>query len=196
MRNERALLSLLPLSLLFGAFGIISAACGGSTSGGGTGASTAGDCYDYSTFDGGGTTVSFVNEVLPIWRQSCGLSMSCHGDPSPTVAGQHYYGPALSAPAPSAAGITQILMDTVGVSSIDEPEMDVVKAGDPAHSFMMYKLDGDPNNIISGVNCSKLQCATASPNACLLSMPSGGPQLPAAERDTIRRWIAQGALNN
>jgi hypothetical protein len=204
MRKQRILLSLLPLSLLFGAFGIVTVACGGSSSAtgstgtaGGSPTGPANDCFDYSTFDGGSPAVSFKADVLPIWRLSCGLSTSCHGNPSPTVVGQHYYGPPMSAPEPSAADITKILAGTVGVDSVDEPEMAVVKAGDPAHSFMMYKLDGDPSNIAAGVNCkTALQCATASPNGCLESMPQGGPELGLAQRNTIRSWIAQGAQNN
>jgi hypothetical protein len=196
MRKERLLLSLLPLSLLFGAFGIVSAACGGSTStssGPGGSSAAGGDCFDYTTFDAG-ATVSFKTDVLPIWQGSCGLSTSCHGNPTPGVMAQHYLGPNNMTTVTSAE-ITTLLAGVVGVTSIDEPDMDVIKAGDPAHSFMMYKLDGDPNNPTSGVSCTKLQCATTMPNGCLEPMPQG-TQLPQMERDLIRSWIAQGALNN
>ncbi len=199
MQNQRLLLSLLPFSLLLGALGVVSAACSGSSSSSGSGAAgggsaAGGDCFDYSSFDAG-ASVSFSNDVVPIWRVSCGLSMSCHGNPTPTVAGQHYYGPAMGTTL-TPADLMTIHDDTVGTASIDEPDMDVVKAGDPAHSFMMYKLDGDPTDINSGVSCTKLQCAIASPNGCLLSMPQGGPELSLTERNTIRSWIAQGALDN
>ncbi len=197
--------------LLVGAFGIAAAACGpnnsSGTGGSGTGATGAGTgattgaggvtpadgCYDYTSFDGTSPTVQFKADVLPIFRQSCGLSASCHQAENPPLPAEHFLGPSVSMPAPTAMQIEEILSGIVGVKSVDEPDMDVVAPGDPAHSFMMYKLDGDPSNL-DGLTCSKLKCAAGM--TCLLSMPSGGPQLPTDERDRIRRWIAQGAKND
>jgi hypothetical protein len=190
MRNEQLLRPPFRLALLVGAFGLIASACSSSSSGG--------DCYDYTTFDGTAPAVHFQADVLPIFRQSCGLSSSCHGSENPPAAGQHYLGPSLSDPAPTAAQIKEIL-DGMNQKSADEPDMNVVTAGHPETSFLMYKLDGpndptstDPSATI--VDCVKLKCAASM--TCLLPMPSGGPQLPAEERDTIRRWIAQGAKND
>jgi hypothetical protein len=67
--------------------------------------------------------------------------------------------------------------------------MDVIKAGDPANSFMLYKLDATPD-----VNCSVLTCAANM--TCLLPMPYDDAQLSLATRDIIRRWITQGAKND
>jgi hypothetical protein len=51
----------------------------------------------------------------------------------------------------------------------------------------MHKLDGDQCQFDS-------QCSGGS---CLSLMPSGGSELlPVANRDLLRRWIAQGAANN
>jgi len=190
--------------LLAGAFGLTAAACSSSNSTGGGGSSTGAStgmggssapngCFDYTGFDGMTPAVHFKADVLPIFRPSCGLSASCHQSENPPLPAEHYLGPSVSMPAPTAAQITEILNGIVGVKSQDEPTMDVVAAGDPAHSFMMYKLDGDPTDV-NGLSCSNLKCAANM--SCLLAMPSGGPQLPAAERDTIRRWIAQGAKND
>lgn len=206
MRNKRILL-LLPLSIAFGAFGALSAACGSSSGGG----SNAGDCFDYSSFNGMSPTVSFSAQVEPIFRNSCGLSSSCHGcDPSsnpgctspgvPPFLGT----PSMDGPM-TTAQIMAMQTTTVGVtamaqaSSVDppaqvgDPDLMIIKAGDPQHSFMMYKLDGDPNasDPNSEVSCSTLTCAGGK--SCGLAMPSGGPQLSQDSRDTIRRWIAQGA---
>jgi hypothetical protein len=176
--------------LLVGAAGVGStslSACGNS---GGTG----GDCYDYTSTDLTTPAASFKSDVLPIFRQSCGLSTSCHGDPSGgSLPGQHFYGPSNSAPAPSADDIQAIMDQSVGKASTANPDMVVIKAGDPANSFMMYKLDGDPT-AVDGVTCGTLTCSKDM--SCLLAMPSGGPQLPAETRDIIRRWIAQGAKND
>ena len=181
--------------VVVGAFGLICSAC----SSGSSSSSTDGDCGDYATFDGTSPTTTFKADVLPIFRQSCGISSSCHGVNPPTAPGQHFLGPANSNPAPSASDIAAIISGIVGQKSVDETEMDVVSAGSPQASFMMYKLDG-PNNPESTnpddtiVDCSTLKCAAAM--TCLLPMPQGGPQLPATDRDTIRRWIAQGAKND
>jgi hypothetical protein len=197
MRNEQLLRPPYHLALLVGAFGLMVSACGSSSAGSG---SSDGDCGDYATFDGTSPTVQFKADVLPIFRQSCGISSSCHGSASPPPPpGQHYLGPAVADAAPDAADIMAIIDGIVGQKSVDEPEMNVVTAGSPQTSFMMYKLDG-PNNPESTnpddtiVDCSTLKCTASM--TCLLPMPQGGPQLPAAERDTIRRWIAQGAKND
>jgi hypothetical protein len=186
MRNERLLLGLLPLSVVCGAFGLVASASCGSGSG-------VNDCFDYTTFKSTTPTVSFKNEVLPIFRNSCGLSDSCHGTPNPPAPAQRYYGPKKSAPTPSATEITAILMNLVGVTSVDEPDMKLIDPGHPETSFMMYKLDGDPQDP-SSVNCSRLKCAATQ--TCLQAMPQSGNTLPAATRDTIRQWIAQGAMDN
>ncbi len=183
-------------ALFVGAFGLLSAACASSSGGGG---GTGGDgpdsngCFDYSGFNEKTPTVQFQKDVLPIFRKSCGLSMSCHGGEVPETPGQHFLGPSISDPNPDAMQITEILGGIVGAKSADEPEMDVVAPGDPAHSFLLFKLDGDPNNL-NGLTCPTLKCA--SNMSCLLAMPSGGPSLPEGDRDAIRRWIAQGAKND
>lgn len=214
MRNGRLLLPLLPLSLLLGAFGLVAAACGSSSSSGGTGAgSAAGDCYDYSTFDGTSPTVTFSADVLPIFRGSCGISSACHGcddigTPGCTNPGyQPYLGTSVAQAAPTTAQIAAIIASTVGqpaalqTSSIDgtqvgNPDMSIIKAGNPANSFMMYKLDGSfptvPDN--TEVTCSTLTCASTM--SCGGAMPSGVAPISSTERDTLRRWIAQGAKND
>jgi len=190
MRRKRLFTIFLPAFLLLGGVGVGGSsltACGNSSSVGG-------DCFDNSSIDLTTPTVSFKKDVLPTFRQSCGLSTSCHGDPNGgSLGGQHFYGPSMSAPAPSAADLQAIMDQSVGKASTANPDMMVIKAGDPGNSFMMYKLDGDPT-AVNGVTCETLTCAKDM--SCLLAMPSGGPQLPAASRDTIRRWIAQGAKND
>jgi hypothetical protein len=208
MRNRRLFLGLLPLSILLGAFGLGAAACGSSSSGG-----SAGDCYDYTSFVGTTPTVSFKTQVLPIFQMSCALSTSCHGcDPTatpgcttggispflgtPTMDGS-------MSPAQIAAVISQVTGSaTTQVSTVDppakvgNPDMKIVVPGSPQTSFMMYKLDGDPTATDPNmeVTCATLTCT--ADNSCGLAMPSGGPQLPSTDRDIIRRWIAQGAMNN
>jgi len=65
----------------------------------------------------------------------------------------------------------------VGVQSVECPGMARVQAGAPEQSYLIAKLAGE------GL------CFVAS------RMPLGGV-LPAADIDTIRRWISEGALDN
>jgi hypothetical protein len=209
MRYERLLLPLLPFSLVLGALSVISAACGGTTSSGG-GGGTAGDCFDYSSFDAG-ANVSFPNDVVPIFQNSCALSIACHTCDTTTnpQCTNSTYKPFLGVPSGSTASMNQltaIIGQTVGVkadlqlSTVDQmtmvgnPDMNIITARDPAHSFMMYKLDGafpmNPTN--NEVTCMTLTCAGTQ--TCGQAMPSAG--MPLADREVIRRWIAQGASPN
>ena len=61
----------------------------------------------------------------------------------------------------------------VGVSSIQEPAIQRVAAGDPDNSYLIQKLEG-----------------TASTGS---RMPQGGPFLDQATMDDIRQWISDGA---
>jgi hypothetical protein len=66
----------------------------------------------------------------------------------------------------------------VGVASREKPALMRVAPGDPDNSYMVHKLEGGPN--IIGTR-----------------MPRGnGPFLSANQMLVIRRWIANGALNN
>lgn len=168
--------------------------CGGGSGGGsgGGGGGTPG-CFDYTAYDGTSPAVSFKTDVLPILRTSCGLSSSCHGTESGGPSGQHYYGPSISGPEPTADQIQAIFDQSVSQPAVANPSMNIVTPGDPSKSFLMYKLDGDPN-VADQVSCADLECA--KDQSCLSAMPQGGPQLPSDKRDIIRRWIAQGAKND
>jgi hypothetical protein len=162
-------------------------ACG-SGGGAGTGGSGGGGaaCFDPAGFDGMTPPTHFAADVLPILRSSCGVSSTCHGASTPPSAPQHFFGPPMSAGDVGADQIQAILKGIVGQPAVEEPDMDVVKPNDIQNSFILQKLDG--------LGCPTLECsATAS---CGLPMPLGLPQLPAAKRDVLRRWIAQGAAND
>ena len=60
-----------------------------------------------------------------------------------------------------------------------------IKAGDPANSYLLHRIDGDA--------CTLAGCTSA---ACSELMPQGGPRSPRPKRLTIRGWIAQGALSD
>jgi hypothetical protein len=65
----------------------------------------------------------------------------------------------------------------VDVASLQRPDLSRVKTGDPANSYLLHKLEGVD---IGNTN----------------RMPLGGPFLEQARIDSVKAWIAQGALNN
>jgi hypothetical protein len=152
------------------------AACGSDTDTSATG----GTCYDYSSFNGMSPAVSFQADVLPIFRNSCGLSPSCHGSQS-APPGQPFLGPALSAGMASQGDIDAIFAKIYD-PSVKEPTMKNVAPNEPENSFLMHKMDNT-------LKCESLKCG----DNCGVSMPQAAPILAQAQRDTVRRWIAQGA---
>jgi hypothetical protein len=177
----------------------LGAACGGGGGSGGGGSTTgtggttaAAACFDYTGWDGAAPAVSFKTDVLPLLRASCGLSASCHGSEA-GPGGQHYYGASLSAGDLTADQIQKIFDQSVGVAAAANPAQKVVDPSHPEASFLMYKLDGDPAKSQKPL-CADLACS--ADDSCGTSMPQGGPILPEDKRDTIRRWIAQGAKND
>jgi hypothetical protein len=67
--------------------------------------------------------------------------------------------------------------DLVDVPAVELPTMDRVEAGNPDRSYLMHKLDG-----------THIPVGGMGP-----SMPPDGALLSEADRDTVRRWIQQGA---
>lgn len=177
----------LAMFLCLGAAALAACGGGGATAGGvgGGGGGSAGQCFDYTGFDAG-TPVQFSTDVLPILRGSCGVSATCHGSATAPTAPQHFLGPPTSAGQVTADQIQAVLAGIVNQPAVEEKDMDVIKAGDPQHSFLLQKVDG--------LGCPTLQCAALG--ECGAPMPLGGTQLSEPDRDTIRRWAAQGAKND
>lgn len=103
--------------------------------------------------------LSYADHVRPIFVQACG---DCHGDKRPKKG--------LNLLAPNA--VAQML----DRPSQSEPEVVLVKAGDPAASYLWRKL--------------------AHTHREGKGMPRGlftASRLPADQLDLVSRWIAQGA---
>ncbi|MCA9629083.1 MAG: hypothetical protein KC766_15490 [Myxococcales bacterium] len=139
--------------------------------------------FDYSNFDGQAPAVSFNADILPIFAQNCTLA-GCHGDPSTPAAGLFLSPSPDDAAFPADAEARQSIVETYLLAPArTTPDRARVVPGEPELSFLMDKLDGSQNCI--GVSCPG--------NDCGQRMPRGHDQLPAATRDTLRRWISQGA---
>lgn len=173
---------------------------GGATDAGTSeGSIESGSCSDGSAGGDGGCTayqscadltnpvVSFASDILPLFEMSCGIAGSaCHGSPStPKSTGQVYLGS-------TGASAQQVLSGIVAQSSAEDPQMQEVAVGKPGNSWLMHKLDGDQCLFESACNAT----GNVAFQNCGVLQPYGGTPLDEATRDTIRRWIAQGALNN
>jgi hypothetical protein len=126
-------------------------------------------------------TVSFKTDVMKLFNNSCGLS-TCHGSTSAPAGGLF-----LGVEGMNSSDAATVYAGLMGKASGELTTMPFVTAGDPSKSYIMHKLDGD-------------QCAFDAEcvgKTCQTLMPSGGNQLlPVGTRDTLRRWIAQGAKND
>lgn len=169
-------------ALAMASFFVLGAGCGNDT--GNTPADTS--CFDYASFSGASPAVSFKTDVLPIFRQSCGVGgAACHGQQS-GIKSHPFLGPAKSDPDPTQADIDVIFAQNVGVFATEATMTMLVDPGHPETSFLMHKMDGTQET------CGDAKCETS----CKTSMPLGQDILPADTRNTVRRWIAQGAKND
>jgi len=160
------------------AIALVAAACGTP---GPSWVPDAGPCTAYvSTIDLQTPTVSLAHDVMPVFAASC-ASASCHG-----IADMPQGGVFLGAELAQGSDSSTVRAMLVGASASEMPTMSLVAAGDPTHSFLMHKLDGDQCQFDTA-------CVGGS---CMLTMPFGTAQLSADDRDTVRRWIAQGANDN
>jgi hypothetical protein len=155
---------------------------------GGTGTSSDGGCQAYvPDADLTTPTVSLATDVMPLFQHSCGIAgATCHGSPNDPMQGRPFLDYA-----DGGADAATVLSGIVGQPSTEDPQMVLVKAGDPANSFMMHKLDGDQCTLASA--CAKGQSQYPD---CGQPMPYSSQALEQSQLDTIRRWIAQGAKNN
>jgi hypothetical protein len=147
----------------------------GSGSGSGSGVIPSGTCPLYqvpTTTNLTTPSASFATDVMPILHTYC-TSAACHGASSNPSGGLYL-----------ASAADSSYTHLVGVASVLLPAMKLVAPGDPENSFLMHKLDAD-------------QCAydhDCTGGSCGTLMPRGNPSaMPVGNRDTIRRWIAQGA---
>jgi hypothetical protein len=135
-------------------------------------------CSDYSppaSFDAQNPKVSFAKDVMPLFAQSCAFT-SCHGSSAGSANGVFLGG----------TDPSKVREAIVDVRSTELPAMSYVQPGAPRESFLMRKMDG--SQCVLNAQCTDKDCGQ--------SMPRGEVALPIDQRDTVRRWIAQGAKND
>jgi hypothetical protein len=133
------------------------------------------------TVNAAGADVSFTNDVVPIITFGCAVD-TCHG--SKGSGGLKLDDPEKSSNERAAAKIYPQLINQASEAHLT---MKRVVAGEPENSFLMHKLDWDMCNF---------DTATCAHGDCGVGMPQDGEILTEAERNTVRKWIVQGAKQN
>jgi hypothetical protein len=173
------------IALLIATTSLGTAACSSST-GGNTGSSSSSGGTGSSSGSSG--PVSFSADVLPAFQMSCGIAGStCHGTGlNASIMQRPFLGNNTGGTDPS-----MVLPGIVSVTSQEDPKLDIVKPGDSANSYMVYKIKGTQGML-------KTDCATGGTpyTDCGLQMPYASAPLDQATIDLIIRWIDQGAQNN
>lgn len=108
---------------------------------------------------------SFASDLQPVLTQSCATSGVCHLGPSSQQGLD--------------LGSGQSYGNLVDVAANEQPALMRVRPGQPDSSYLILKLEPDPNNTVPGSR-----------------MPSGASPLPPEVIQSFRNWIANGALNN
>jgi hypothetical protein len=123
-------------------------------------------------------------EVQAILNQSC---ISCHGGFGFSAAGLDW------------TNVRAIVTNGVTVATLqqppecsDVPPVRIIEPGNPDRSYMVLKIT--PGVPICAADNICLGGSGNPPCRTLNQMPLGGGNLPANQIDTIRRWIAAGAL--
>jgi|CZKU01.1.fsa_nt_gi hypothetical protein len=147
--------------------------------------------------DGGNgnvATVSFANDVMPVFQRGCTLSSVCHGQPNNAAEENLYLGDNVTN---TPATIAQVYASLVGVKSIEDPSMNQVTAGNVANSYLSRKIVGDQDTLAAGCAMAAQPCeGCTAQTPCGTFMPYLGVMLDPGAIDAINQWIAEGAPNN
>jgi hypothetical protein len=197
---------------------------GSSSSGSGSGSggsSSSGVCAAYVSTGTLPAAVSFKTDVVPVLQKTCGNGgTSCHSGLANATVMDTATGSSLTfanddggvlPPQGAMSGLAFIHTSLVGAKAYEEPNLNLVAAGDPKNSYLMHKMDGDQCLFANVCDQQPGQGAFYDPGwHCGRSMPTSDagmiPDPPAngpasalvdpAIRDKFRAWITQGAMNN
>jgi hypothetical protein len=159
-----------------------------------------GTCAEPAAIDLTMPVVSFRSGVFPLLRIACN-GPSCHGAPLPgngTFPGAELYlGPNLDAPPPDEAAVSSVVA-ALKAPSKTAPAMPIVTPGDEDASFLIAKIHGCQNE--RGLACTQqstlaVRCKS-SPCGDIMQPVGEQVTLSTDQKNVIRRWVAQGALDN
>ena len=176
-------------------------AAGGAGDAGDAAGGADGGCVAYeSDADLTSPQVSFNNDVLPLLEANCGIGSTCHGGNAATAIAQRgvFLGCVPNGGTCDGGDPAPLVYAGLIGPDASQPEeescMPFVAPGNPSGSYLMHKVDDD----LCTVHCCIATNAAAqsvSGTGCGSIMPYLGTILSADQRDTLRRWIAQGAMN-
>ena len=116
-------------------------------------------------------TVSFSQNIQPIFNVSCATASTCHVGPTAGEGLQLTPGVSYGA--------------IVNVPAVEMPKLLLVKPGDPDASYLVRKIEGGPN--ISGLQM---------PQGCPGTPAGGAVCLTPDSIAAIRTWVMECAQNN
>jgi hypothetical protein len=179
----------------------------GCSSPSGTASADGGDggaCAPYeSDADLTAPVVSFETDVLPIFEKTCGVGNTCHGgDPATAISLRGVFLGCV----PDASASCKVTVDPgpqvysglVGPDAstpLEETCLPFVKVGNSTQSYLMHKVDDDLC-VVPCCTTTNAAAAAVGETGCGTMMPYLEAVLPSTARDTIRRWIDQGANAN
>ena len=116
-------------------------------------------------------TISYANNVQPIYNRSCAVAAGCHASSGPAQG--------LDLSAGKSYG------QSVNVKSTEQPKLKRIDPGKPDSSYIVQKIEGTPG--ISGV---------LMPQGCPGTPLNGAQCLSADDISCIRQWVTECAPNN
>jgi hypothetical protein len=129
-----------------------------------------------------GPTVSFAQDLMPLFATSCAFS-ACHD--GLTKSAGLYLGPSVIEP-PATAQTPAAVYRSLLSPATSTPDLPRIAPGDPPRSFLFLKIEGCQNR--AGLSCGGVLAAR-----CGQRMPDLSPPLAVESRRLIARWIVQGA---
>jgi hypothetical protein len=194
--------------VLLASAGLVSSACGGeepapSEGSAGAGATMCGTCTEPdATVDLTMPVVSFRNDIFNTFLRGSCSSLTCHGVALASATALYpgamlHLGPPPDKPAPADTEISTIVA-ALKAASKTAPAMKIVEPGNEAASFLIAKIHGCQNERGQACTQQSVMLIRCDSNPCGDVMPPVDQitQLTADQKNTFRRWVAQGALDN
>lgn len=150
------------------------------------------------------STVSFKNDIIPLFQLSCTLSAVCHGQMNNAAEENLYLGE-------NAGGtnVDTVYKGLVGAAAVENPMQSLITAGSLENSFLWHKVHVDSSANFVDLNSSSLlnECAPTammsgacsncgSPTYCGAGMPYLSVPLEDSQLCLLQNWILAGAQNN
>jgi hypothetical protein len=143
-------------------------------------------------------TVSFKNDVMPVFQQSCTITGVCHGQMNNAAEEDLFLGEHTT---DTAADISATYMGLINMKAKEIPSMNLVTPGDLENSFLWHKVHDTMDVLTSslGSQCTLAmsKCGDCNPTMpCGSTMPYNGGAIDPGFECTIQNWIMGGAQNN